>query len=345
MRTPTAITTISLQGDIFYKNINNTRKAYVYLKLKKRCLIQDGRLISSTSNPKDIVTAMARILDTTSNKGLLATVVSSDGVKVFKIQHANIVKKDGIRMIKLTTSNKELHSKDSYAKNVTQIFDDNVLKSASVTIYSLSLVNNTPLCAPNCQGANLSRRDLSGANLNRANLTGANLINANLNRADLRGADLTDADLRAVYGDYVNLSNANMTRAKMESSRFFFTRRDGAVNLSGAILRDADLGRADLTYANLTSVSAEGVQAESVNLAGANLTNAILKNATLVYARFAFANLTDAILAGANVFGASFEDIRTPGSQAILTNTNFGGARNCSWAFGLRLPPGTRCDN
>jgi uncharacterized protein YjbI with pentapeptide repeats len=356
MRKPTAITTISLQGDIFYKNINNTRKAYVYLKPIKRCLIQDGRLISSTSsNPKDIVTAMARILDTTSNKGLLATVVSSDGVKAFKIQHANIVKKHGIRMIKLTTSNKELHSKDSYAKNVTQIFDDNVLKSASVIIYSLSLVNNTPLCAPNCQGANLSGRDLSGANLNRANLTGANLsganliganlINANLNRADLRGANLTDADLTAAYGDYVNLSNANMTRAKMESSRFFFTSRDGAVNLSGAILRDADLGRADLTYANLTSVSAEGVQAESVNLAGANLTNAILKNATLRYARFAFANLTGASLAGANVFGASFEDIRTQGSQAILTNTNFAGATRCSWAFGLRLPPGTRCDN
>ena len=122
MRTPTAITTISLQGDIFYKNNNNNHKAYVYLQLKKRCLIQEGGLISSiSSNPKNIVTAMDRIFDTASNKGLLATAASSHGFVVFKIQNANVVKKNGIRMLKLTTSNKELHSKDKYAKNVTQI--------------------------------------------------------------------------------------------------------------------------------------------------------------------------------------------------------------------------------
>ena len=139
------ITTISLYGDISYKNNNNNHNAYVYLQLKKRCLIQKNQSLSSiSSNPKNLHNIIS-ILDTTSNKGLLATVVSSDGVKVFKIQDANIVKKDGIRTIRLTTSNKELHSKDNYAKNVTQIFDDNVLRSASVLIYTFSLVNNTPL--------------------------------------------------------------------------------------------------------------------------------------------------------------------------------------------------------
>jgi uncharacterized protein YjbI with pentapeptide repeats len=252
-----SITTMSLYGDIFYKNNNNNHKAYVYLQLKKRCLIQEGGVISSiSSNPKNIVTAMARFFDTASNKGLLATAASSHGFNVFKIQNANIVKKNSIRMLKLTTSNKELHSKDKYAKNVTQIIDDNIFKSASVIIYSLSLVNNTPLCAPNCQGANLIRRNLTGANLRGANLEGA----------DLRGA----------------------------------------------------------------------------NLSRANLTDARLMNAELRFARFDFANLTGASLACANVSGANFADIRTPGSQANLTDTNFRGARGCSQAFGL---PPSRCNN
>ena len=337
------ITTMSLYGDISYKNNNNNHKAYVYLQLKKRCLIQEGGLISSiSSNPKNIVTAMDRIFDTASNKGLLATAASSHGFFVFKIQNANVVKNNGIRMLKLTTSNKELHSKDKYAKNVTQIIDDNIFKSASVTIYSLSLVNNTPLCAPNCQGANLTGANLSGANLSRVNLTGANLSRANLTGADLRLANLEGADLRGALGEYVNLSNANMTRANMEFSRFFFRNRDGAVNLSGANLSNANLLGADLTFANLTSVWASNAVAETANLSGANLTNARLMDADLRFARFDFANLTRASLVRANVSGANFEDVRTPGSQATLTNTNFRGARGCSQAFGL---PSSICNS
>ena len=350
------ITTISLYGDISYKNNNNNHNAYVYLQLKKRCLIQKNQSLSSiSSNPKNLHNIIS-ILDTTSNKGLLATVVSSDGVKVFKIQDAHIVKKDGIRTIRLTTSNKELHSKDNYAKNVTQIFDDNVLRSASVLIYTFSLVNNTPLCAPNCRGVDLSGRDLSGADLSGAdlifaNLSGANLSDANLrnsimrgarlNRANLSRANLSKADLRTAYGIYVNLSNAIMTEANMEGSRFARPDggRDGAANLSGANLTRATLDRADLTFANLTSVWAYRAQAVSVNLAGANLTNARLMNANLRFARFTSANLTDASLVRANVDGAIFEDVRTSGSQTILTNTDFRGATNCSRAFGLRLPP------
>ena len=354
-------TYISLYGNILYKNNNNTGKAYVYLHLKKRCLIQKNNSLSSiSSNPKklhDIVQLM-------DNKDLLATVVSSDGVKLCKIQHANIVKKGSIRMLRLTTSNKELYSKDNYAKNVTQIVDDTTFTPASVVITALSLVNNTPSCAPNCQGVNLSGRDLSGANLSRADLSGANLSranlsganlsdsrmwSANLSRANLSGANLSGADMRGAYGNYVNLSNANMTEANMENSRFFFAsqgqdgvvnprdNRDRAVNLSGANLTRADLRRAELTFANLTSVKADGAQAEAVNLARANLTNASMTNTNLSFARFDFANLKNANLAGANIRGTTFADTRVPGSEADLTGTNFTGAKNCNTAFFGRL--------
>jgi uncharacterized protein YjbI with pentapeptide repeats len=345
-------TSISLYGNILYKNNNNTGKAYVYLHLKKRCLIQKNNSLSSiSSNPKklhDIVQLM-------DNKDLLATVVSSDGVKLCKIQHANIVKKGSIRMLRLTTSNKELYSKDNYAKNVTQIVDDTTtFKSASVIIAALSFVNNTPSCAPNCQGVNLSGRDLSGANLSRADLSGANLSDsrmwsANLSRANLSGANLSGADMRGAYGNYVNLSNANMTEANMENSRFFFAsqgqdgvvnprdNRDRAVNLSGANLTRADLRSAELTFANLTSVQADGAQAEAVNLARANLTNASMTNTNLSFARFDFANLKNANLAGANIRGTTFADTRVPGSEADLTGTNFRGAINCNRAFFGRL--------
>ena len=56
--------------------------------------------------------------------------------------------------------------------------------------------SQTPSCAPNCQGANLSY-----ANLTYANLTNANLYHANLSYANLSGAFLNDA----------TLNNANLT--------------------------------------------------------------------------------------------------------------------------------------
>ena len=83
--------------------------------------------------------------------------------------------------------------------------------------------NETPSCAPKCEGANL---------------TGANLTDANLARADLKGANLSGADLWGAELYYANLTSANLTDA----------------DLLGTDLTDANLKGANLNGANLNGV-------------------------------------------------------------------------------------------
>ena len=83
--------------------------------------------------------------------------------------------------------------------------------------------NETPSCAPKCEGANL---------------TGANLTDANLARADLKGANLSGADLWGAELYYANLTSANLTDA----------------DLLGTDLSDANLKGANLNGANLNGV-------------------------------------------------------------------------------------------
>ena len=68
--------------------------------------------------------------------------------------------------------------------------------------------NQTPSCAPNCKGA-----DLSNATLTGANLTGANLTTANLYGANLTGANLTTANLNGANLNFADFTNANLTGA------------------------------------------------------------------------------------------------------------------------------------
>ena len=94
---------------------------------------------------------------------------------------------------------------------------------------------NTPSCAPNCEGADLSyaylsdarlaNADLAGANLSYANLSGALLVNAKLTSASLNFADLAGASLISA-----NLTGANLTVANLY-----------VANLDGANLTAADL--------------------------------------------------------------------------------------------------------
>jgi uncharacterized protein YjbI with pentapeptide repeats len=94
--------------------------------------------------------------------------------------------------------------------------------------------NQTPSCAPYCQGANLF-----GADLTDANLSYANLSYANLRMADLFYADLSHANLTGAYLSYANLSYANLSYA----------------NLYWANLTGADLTGADLTGAYWSNTS------------------------------------------------------------------------------------------
>ena len=99
--------------------------------------------------------------------------------------------------------------------------------------------NQTPSCAPNCQGADLAGAQLGGAYFKDANLTNANLTHADLSDADLTSAKLTGANLTFAYLYNANLIWANLTGAKLYGANFYSAYL-GAANLTGA----TDLWRA-----------------------------------------------------------------------------------------------------
>jgi len=101
--------------------------------------------------------------------------------------------------------------------------------------------NQTPSCAPNCQGANLEGANLTNAHLDGANLSRANLVMANLVDAALIDANLTGANLSGANLTYADLYNANLTGA----------------NLSGAITRAVRWGNTTCPDGTVTSGSAE----------------------------------------------------------------------------------------
>ncbi len=124
------------------------------------------------------------------------------------------------------------------------------------------------------------------------------------------------------------LKDANLSEANLRS-----------VNLSNAILRSADLSRADLQGASLigaglNDADLSGADLRDANLRDANLSNADLANAWFSYASFSgaylpFANLSgadlsDANLSNANLSGADLSDAIL--SDAILSNANLSNA-------------------
>ena len=78
--------------------------------------------------------------------------------------------------------------------------------------------NQTPSCAPNCEGAILYDANLSYANLSYANLNRANLTAANLSHANLTGAELVSSDLWGANLSYANLSWANLSGAFLKAA-------------------------------------------------------------------------------------------------------------------------------
>ena len=71
------------------------------------------------------------------------------------------------------------------------------------------ITRDTPACAPDCFGADLTNADLTNANLTSANLAGANMTSAGMTGANMMGAILTGA----------NLEGANLEGANLEGAR------------------------------------------------------------------------------------------------------------------------------
>ena len=114
----------------------------------------------------------------------------------------------------------------------------------------------------------------------------------------VRWAIENDVDLSGAILRYANLYGANLREADLTEA-----------NLYGANLREADLTEAHLSYVNL----------HGANLRGADLTEADLTEAHLSYVDLHGANLHGALLSGANLREADLTD-------ANLCEANLSGA-------------------
>lgn len=117
------------------------------------------------------------------------------------------------------------------------------------------------------------------------------LTRANLQRVSLSDVDLTDAN---VYR--ARLEGASLDYAKLEGASFFAARLDSA-NLSWAKMNGADLRAARLNAANLRWTEIEG----------ANLFEAELEEADIYAARLTGASLMSVTMTGASLFAAKLD--------------------------------------
>ena len=125
---------------------------------------------------------------------------------------------------------------------------------------NLKSVRGFNLTALTAAGAVFYGLDMEGVQLQGAHLEDADLRACNLRRADLRGARLARAKLSGA-----DLRDAQMGPLMIAAERFL------PCDLTGAVLKNADLARVDLRRATLVGA----------DLSWANFTNAMLKDADL----------------------------------------------------------------
>ena len=163
---------------------------------------------------------------------------------------------------------------------------------------------------------------------------------ANLHSLDLRhivfgDANLQQSNMRATIVSGVDLSRAILVEADLTEATLEGVRAIGAnwsrINLSNVNLTNANLAQTNLSYANLFRTNLFSANLEETNLENANLRDAIMANAN-----FSNAYLKDAVCRGADLTQTIFNssnltnvDMReclcrqTRFIEAILDNTSF----------------------
>ncbi|MFN3201109.1 MAG: pentapeptide repeat-containing protein [Bradymonadia bacterium] len=171
--------------------------------------------------------------------------------------------------------------------------------------------------------ANLRSTDLTDANLRRARLEGAHISYARLHGTRFDEADLTDVDLRTVSIGRARFHGAtglpNWVTWSLSKKGTPFQRRAliEAIRTFASNHEQLDLRRSKLKAAWLPGVDLSNALLDEADLSRACLEGADLSGAQLKYARFKAANLRGADLTGAQLALADF-------NGADLTGARFG---------------------
>lgn len=136
------------------------------------------------------------------------------------------------------------------------------LEGANLADARLTGANLSCACLKNAQ---LVRASLENTNMTHTEMAHANFAHARLTKANLAFADLEDALLPFADLREVNLSAANLTRARAEDCDFRHA------NLSHASLHKAVVSFSDFRYATLVGADLGGANLSSINLENANV--------------------------------------------------------------------------
>jgi uncharacterized protein YjbI with pentapeptide repeats len=195
----------------------------------------------------------------------------------------------------------------------------------------------------------LSDASLDGAALIDAELSGAVAAGASFLGAVLSRTRMDDATLdRAVFSG-VNLGDTSMRRAQLNDARFSGAQLTPVTNLTGAVLRGADL-----SAVSAAGVDLRGLALDAADLSFADLSGADLRGSQLTGARLFGTEVTGAYLAGADLtsvrlFNTHLDDtadLAPPPGRAFGPPLHLPGADlSGRWDVGfLSLHPGSDLD-
>jgi len=161
-----------------------------------------------------------------------------------------------------------------------------------------------------CVGrVNLRGVMLDGASLRGAWLTGAKFGNASLKSTDF--SPLSFYDDEVLPDDKVGPYSFGWGCARLNRSDF------SGADMSGVILRDAELPGSNLGGASLNQANLAGANLTEANLARADFRNANLRGAVLEGANLTGAKLQQADLCGSRIYGLSAWDLELDDNEAL----------------------------
>lgn len=168
----------------------------------------------------------------------------------------------------------------------------------------------------NLKGVNLRTARLNKTNLRGTDLTGANLEQAWLIKSDLSGARLVGAKMFGVTARDANFSDADLTEARpIGDFKGANLSRARLVDLKGgADIKNQSMG---LMRTVFTSVNLEGANLKGANLGRSRLDYANLKGADLTDVVLMGSDLSGANLTGATVAGADFKNVEVSGARLL----------------------------
>ncbi|MDT0447790.1 pentapeptide repeat-containing protein [Streptomyces sp. DSM 40473] len=194
-------------------------------------------------------------------------------------------------------------------------------------VAALAVISDRPEGSDSGPLINLSETTLRG-------LDSSQLLTLNKNSRNFRKSFFRSTDMRGAVIGRVDFTGANIGRARLSNSEFYYTAFKGSnfsyAEINAAQCHGADFTGADFTKADLIGTNFDyneyvteekGCNLSQAILHQANLTQANLSQVPLQKADLSGADLTDAIFTSANLRGAELSTIQSKEAGETVNDT------------------------